>query len=137
MSPRRQHHSGAMRWAALDHRRSSPPHHPGFSHPDNSALGQFGGSALMVASPRIIAEWAVNRRERVRVSIEQYNGTWLINVRKWFEADDGTVRPGKQGIALGIKHLPQLAEAMTQARLAATKDRLIQPPAAERHGSPP
>jgi hypothetical protein len=72
------------------------------------------------ASP-IIAEWAINRREHVRVSIEQFKGTWLINIRKWFEVD-GQMRPGKQGIALNIKHLPQLAEAMIRARLVATED---------------
>jgi hypothetical protein len=63
----------------------------------------------------IIAEWQVSRRERVRVSIEQFDGTWLVNIRRWFEADDGSIRPGKRGIALGIKHLPQLAEATTKA----------------------
>jgi hypothetical protein len=76
----------------------------------------------------IIAEWTVNnRREKVRVSIEQFNGTWLINVRKWFEADDGAMRPGKQGIALSIKHLPQLAEALAKALAVASERELIPP----------
>jgi hypothetical protein len=70
----------------------------------------------------IIAEWPLNRRERARISIEQFNGTWLINVRKWFEVDDGSMRPGKQGIALGLKHLPPLASGFANA-LTAARDR--------------
>jgi hypothetical protein len=73
----------------------------------------------------IIAEWAINRRERVRVSIEQFKGIPLINIRKWFEADDGALRPGKQGIALNIKHLPQLADALIKARSVAIEDQRI------------
>jgi hypothetical protein len=80
------------------------------------------------AATPIIAEWAINRRERVRVSIEQFNGTWLINIRKWFEAEDGALRPGKHGIALGIRHLPQLAEAFSKALQNATARDLVRPP---------
>jgi Transcriptional Coactivator p15 (PC4) len=82
----------------------------------------------MFASPIIVDEWTINnRREKVRVSIEQFNGAWLINVRKWYEADDGAMHPGKQGIALSIKHLPQLAEAITNALAVASKRELIPP----------
>jgi hypothetical protein len=73
----------------------------------------------------IVAEWPVNRGDHVRVSIEQFNGTWLINIRKWFEADDGAMRPAKQGIALSIKHLPQLAKATSQALSVAEERQLI------------
>jgi Transcriptional Coactivator p15 (PC4) len=63
----------------------------------------------------IVAEWAINRRESVRVSVEQYKGVDLVNIRKWFKAEDGSLRPGKAGIALNVKHLPRLTEAMTMA----------------------
>jgi hypothetical protein len=72
----------------------------------------------------IIAEWTINRRESVRVSVEQFKGIDLINIRKWFEAEDGSLRPGKAGIALNIKHLPQLTEAMTKALALASKHKL-------------
>jgi hypothetical protein len=65
-------------------------------------------------SPAIVAEWPIKRGEVVRVSIEQYKSSWLFNVRKWFEADDGEMRPGK-GLALSVKHLPRLAEATAKA----------------------
>jgi hypothetical protein len=64
----------------------------------------------------IIAEWPVNKRERVRVSIEKFKGVDLINLRKWFLADnDDTLRPGKGGIALNVKHLPKLVDAIVKA----------------------
>jgi hypothetical protein len=70
----------------------------------------------------VMAEWPLNKREHLRVSIENYNGFDLINVRKWFKAEDDTLRPGKQGIAIQVKHLPQLADAMTKA-LTVARDR--------------
>ena len=63
----------------------------------------------------IIAEWPLKRHERVCVSLELFKGVWLINSRKWFETENGEWRPGKQGIALGIKNLPQFAEAVAKA----------------------
>ncbi len=74
----------------------------------------------------IIAEWPLKRHERLRVSLELFNGVWLINSRKWFQAENGEWRPGKQGIALGVKHLPQLAEAVTKA-LSITRERGLIP----------
>ena len=79
----------------------------------------------------IIAEWKVSRHEHVRVSIEQFKGVDLINIRKWFEAEDGSLRPGKAGIALNVKHLPQLADAMVKA-LARPRERgLVLPDASD------
>lgn len=75
--------------------------------------------------PIITAEWPLNKRgETVRISIDNYKGTWLISLRKWFEADDGQMRPGK-GIALGVKNLPRLTDAMEQALETAHERGLI------------
>jgi hypothetical protein len=65
--------------------------------------------------PDIIAEWPLNRREHLRVSLQQYRGVDLVGVRKWFFGDDDSLCPGKDGITLNIKHLPQLADAITKA----------------------
>jgi len=73
-----------------------------------------------------VAEWQLNRRECIRVSIEQFKGTWLINIRKWFDADDGTIRPSKDGIALRVKHLPQLSDAITRALATAIERGLVE-----------
>jgi hypothetical protein len=72
----------------------------------------------------IIAEWPLNMRERVRVSIEKFKGVDLINIRKWFSHDD-TLRPGKNGIALNVKHLPQFVDSIVKALAVATAHGLV------------
>ena len=73
----------------------------------------------------IIAEWPLKRHERLRISLELFNGIWLINSRKWFETESGEWRPSKQGIALSVKHLPQLADAVTKALSIARERELL------------
>lgn len=73
----------------------------------------------------IIAEWPLKRHERLRISLELFNGVWLLNSRKWFETESGEWRPSKQGIALSVKHLPQLADAVTKALSIARERGLI------------
>lgn len=53
-----------------------------------------------------------NRTEEVRVSLDDFRGILLLNVRVWFQADDGQLRPGKQGIALRPDRALELAEAI-------------------------
>jgi hypothetical protein len=91
--------------------------YPPVSHPTDHALAEGG----VMTDATIIAEWPINKRESVRVSVEQYKGVDLVNIRKWFKAEDGSLRPGKAGIALNVKHLPQLTEAMTKALSAAAR----------------
>lgn len=62
-----------------------------------------------------IATFRKNAKEEVRVSLDEFRGHRLVNIRVWFEADDGEMRPGKQGIALRIEMLPDLREALTAA----------------------
>jgi len=73
----------------------------------------------------IIAEWPINKRETARVSIELYKGAWLINFRKWYEAEDGELRPTRHGVALGVRHLPRLADAINQALSIARERGLV------------
>lgn len=71
----------------------------------------------------IIDEWPINRRENVRISVEKYKGVDLVSIRKWFKAEDGLLRPGKAGIALNVKHLARLNEAVAKAlSVSATGD---------------
>jgi hypothetical protein len=74
--------------------------------------------------PIIVAEWPIKRGEIARVSIEPYKGVWLIGLRKWFEAEDGKMRPGK-GMSLSVRHLPRIAEAMGKALAVARERGLI------------
>jgi hypothetical protein len=74
--------------------------------------------------PIIVAEWPAKHGETVRVSLENYKGTWLISLRKWFIVDNDEKRPGK-GISLSVKHLPRVTEAVGIALTTARERGLI------------
>jgi hypothetical protein len=58
----------------------------------------------MIAIPK-------NTREEIRVSVDDYRGIPLANIRVWYL--DGTeYRPGKQGIAIRRELVPQLIDAL-------------------------
>lgn len=64
----------------------------------------------MSAQP--IAVIQKNSREDLRITVEQYRGHELLNLRVWYEADDGSMRPGKQGLAVRLALLPELRDAL-------------------------
>jgi hypothetical protein len=76
--------------------------------------------------PILIAEWPLSRGEVARVLIRSFKGTWLIDLRKWFEAGDGQLRAGPKGISLSVKHLRRISVAMNEALEAAHSRGLIQ-----------
>jgi hypothetical protein len=78
-----------------------------------------------MSEPVIIAQWELNRRESVRIEIHEFKGTQLICIRKWFAAADDTMAPGRHGINLSLKHLPQLAAAVNDALSKAREEGLI------------
>jgi hypothetical protein len=59
-----------------------------------------------------------NSTEELRVSLTEFNGHRLLNLRVFYDAE-GTKRPGKQGLALRIEQLPQLIEALHDAHAEA------------------
>lgn len=53
-----------------------------------------------------------NRSEEVRVTLDDFRGIILLNVRVWYQAEDGEMRPGKQGIALRPDRALEVAKAI-------------------------
>jgi hypothetical protein len=76
--------------------------------------------------PILISEWPLSRGEIARVSIRSFKGTWLIDLRKWFEAGDGQLRAGPKGISLSVKHLRRVSTAMNEAIEVARSRGLIE-----------
>jgi hypothetical protein len=75
----------------------------------------------------VVAEWPCGRGDRLRISLEYYREQWLFNVRRWYEADDGELRPGKRGFAIALKHLPQIAAATAKALELSRERGLLEP----------
>jgi hypothetical protein len=76
--------------------------------------------------PILISEWPLSRGEIARVSIRSFKGTWLIDLRKWFETGDGQLRAGPKGISLSLKHLRRINVAMNEAVEVARSRGLLQ-----------
>lgn len=59
-----------------------------------------------------IATFEKNSKEEVRVSIGEFHGKKLINMRVYYRDTDGEYKPGKQGIALSVELYRDLADAV-------------------------
>ena len=53
-----------------------------------------------------------DRGEMVRIVREDYRGTDLVNIRVWYRADNGEMRPSKTGITINGNQIDQLIEAL-------------------------
>ena len=74
----------------------------------------------------VVAEWPRNGRESIRVSISSFNGNPVIDCRTWYADGLGAMKPGRAGLTLGAKHLPQLADAIAKALAQAKADGMLE-----------
>lgn len=76
------------------------------------------------ALPIIVSAWPKNSREELRVSLTEYQGQKLIDVRTWYAGADGELKPGK-GLAASVRHLRALASAIAEAERIAGERGLL------------
>jgi len=81
----------------------------------SDAKGIPGALANRSAFPIVIAEWQRNKREVIRVSLEEYQGRTIIDLRCWWYDDQRELNPGRSGLTLALKHLPTLASGLADA----------------------
>jgi hypothetical protein len=62
----------------------------------------------------LVAQFEKNSKEEVRVSIDEFHGRKLINLRVFYRSEGGQWLPGKQGIALGVDLYRDLADALVK-----------------------
>jgi len=80
---------------------------------------------ISVAEPIEVARFWRDRSGRaIVVRLTEFKGHRLIDVRTFYTAGDGTLRPGK-GLACGVRFLPQLARAIAKALTKARERGLI------------
>lgn len=70
-------------------------------------------SAPVLSAPRTVT-LRKNARKEVRVSVDEFKGMHLLNIRVWFMGDDGQMRPGKQGVAVRLEMAADLARAIVE-----------------------
>jgi hypothetical protein len=61
----------------------------------------------------------------VRVTLDNFKGHDTFDLRTWFTAPDGSRRPTRSGLTIGLKHLPAIAEAVAKALTEARARNLI------------
>jgi hypothetical protein len=60
----------------------------------------------------LVAAFEKNSKDEVRVSIDDFHGRKLINVRVFYKDERGEWKPGRQGIALPVERYRDLADAV-------------------------
>lgn len=68
---------------------------------------------------------ARDKTRHVRVDLSEYEGHQLVNIRVWQTGSDGIDRPTKQGIALAVRKLSELAAALAKAESRAREMGLL------------
>ena len=73
---------------------------------------------------RIIAVIGKSATQELRISLDDFRGMKLLNIRTWYTGN-GKKIPGRQGIAIHIRRLPELRDALLEAEAMARKEGLI------------
>ena len=53
-----------------------------------------------------------NAREVIRIQRQEFRGHDLISVRVFYDAGDGSMKPGKQGVAFRAALLPEMLNTL-------------------------
>ncbi|MBM2303890.1 transcriptional coactivator p15/PC4 family protein [Sulfitobacter pseudonitzschiae] len=61
-----------------------------------------------------MADIVKNSREIIRVTRDDFKGHDMVNVRVFFDAGGGEMKPGKQGVAFRAALLPDVLNALGQ-----------------------
>jgi pantoate kinase len=82
---------------------------------------------VTLPEPVEIAKFWKNRSrvESLHVSLSEYEGRALINVRIYATGTDGIDRPTTKGVAMSIRKLPELARALAKAETTAREMGLL------------
>jgi len=63
----------------------------------------------------LVARIAKNPTEEVRISLTSYRGHDLVDIRVFFQDEQGEWRPTKRGVSLSVDSFTELREAVAQA----------------------
>ena len=64
---------------------------------------------------KIVSTFKKNSREQVKVTLTEFHGRQIIDIRVFWTADGITWNPSKKGIAVGVEKLPALLASLHEA----------------------
>jgi hypothetical protein len=76
-------------------------------------------------TPIVIGDVAQNARDVLPVALDEYGGHHVVDSRKFYRKEDGTLAPTRKGLALEVSRLPALAEMIAAALDRARADGLL------------
>ena len=75
----------------------------------------------------VVHQFAKNATEEVRASLTEYKGHKLIDLRIYYEPEDGgDRRPTKKGITIDVGLYPELKKAMVKVEKELIKKKLLE-----------
>ncbi|MBI4595119.1 MAG: transcriptional coactivator p15/PC4 family protein [Candidatus Tectomicrobia bacterium] len=74
-----------------------------------------------------IASFTKNSSEEVRITLEEFKGHKLLDLRVWYEDDNGEKKPTKKGISISTTLFPELKAALEKAEAVLREKGLIEP----------
>lgn len=76
---------------------------------------------------KIVAEFAKNALETVRISISEFRGKTYGDIRVYYRDDDGELKPSRKGLTLAPDLIPDLRAAVVDLEKAFVEDGLCEP----------
>ncbi|MDQ3819666.1 MAG: transcriptional coactivator p15/PC4 family protein [Acidobacteriota bacterium] len=64
---------------------------------------------------RVLITMKKNSRDEIRISLSDFGGRLILNIRVFYPGPDGELLPGRQGIAFTIDKLPIFLNALHEA----------------------
>ena len=117
--------SNVIHWPIADSNSSGGGLRPAAGTPQPETENAVPESNLGLHDAVIVSTWPKNGREWLMVRLDLYKSHAVIDARNWYAGANGELKPGRSGLTLTIKHLPQLADALAKALALATERGLI------------
>lgn len=70
----------------------------------------------MADDSKLVHSFQKNALEEVRVSVSTYKGRKYLDIRVYYQGDDGDYKPSKKGVALSPELLPELETAIQKLK---------------------
>jgi len=73
----------------------------------------------------VIHSFQKNATEEVRVSLTEYLGHKLIDIRVYYQGEDNEFRPTKKGLSISVEKFSDLQEAIKNAEKMLKKKKIL------------
>ena len=74
--------------------------------------------------PVVVAELKKNAKERIRVTLDLFRGTPILSVRVWYQDEENTWKPGRQGLAMDARKARRAEKATKRGMDKLSGDRI-------------